>query len=220
MVHREVLVLLSVVAASCTSDLDSSNSKGAHASAEKPAPARTVEPAGSEPPADMAAARPALDKVRDGFCSLEVTGAVTDHFEHIGGSTMAFGSDYWRDGKWQDLSVKVSLFWFNCGKSSLPYLVTLSAQRDTEPDDLPYAPGKFALPRSGHGKPGAIEVSMVSSKAHDLGYEGKGALTLTQFDDSGIAGTFVLQVRADGKDATINGAFRYPCTVSSEKCRK
>jgi len=101
--------------------------------------------------------------------------------------------------------------------------VILSAARGSKYADLPFAPQTYAIAPSLEAKPGELTAMVhlvVDGKRESFAVKRPGKLVLTQFDGTGIAGSFTLEADARGaapRHVSLTGQFHYAC--SGEACK-
>jgi hypothetical protein len=108
---------------------------------------------------------------------------------------------------------KFMLLLVNCGADGGS--LNFGPSKDSKYADLPFKAGKYPVAAAGTAKAGelGVTVSLRPPTGHkSFEVSEPGAMDITKFDATGIAGTFTLKAKSrDGKAIEIKGSFDYPC---------
>ena len=215
------LVVAAWLAAACSSKTDA-----------PPAPA----PAPAAAPADTSTGR----------CEVTVAGDV-QATGVSGGGPQAVGTDYWM----APADIEASIARFAAEKPEAERAAAIAEAKARDPyqsvlilncvservrltlnpgmaakyADIPFAAGTYAINRK-NDKPSYFSAMLiVDGEAYSLPNDQEGALAITKFDKTGIAGTFAFPAeRTDYKTkavakVTVKGTFDFTCSYPTSVCR-
>jgi hypothetical protein len=117
-------------------------------------------------------------------------------------------------------SVLVGPLVFGCrsedGKTSMNIYTT----QQTGSDHIVFGPKEYELDSAWNGKKGHIGILLLKINDERYSIEGSGKLNVTKFDNSGVAGTFELNLKnkKTSEPAKLNATFNLPC--NGDVCKK
>jgi hypothetical protein len=192
-----VVVLGSLAIAACGGGGDDSSSEPAGTSADADSVATT--PADDAAPLDTAAqdvgdapdVPPPAPSSGDGSCDVQVTG--DKQTEWSGGGTLAdVGVSYWYSDAEKELVGDGFGIILNCSSDGVDSLSIVSGSTADEAS-IPQAPGTYQLTSDGASTGSdlfGVLITLEDSETNWRVSDPRGTLTITEFDDDSIAGSF------------------------------
>jgi len=134
------------------------------------------------------ASLPPVPEYGDGSCDVSVTG--DKQVEWSGGGTLAdVGASYWYGDVERDLGLDGFTIILNCGGDDGDSLSFASVSTADE-SSVPQGPGTYQLTTSTDSDLFVVLLQLVDSETNWRVADPGGTLTITEFDDDSIAGTF------------------------------